>query len=75
MVTVGKAVPPRGVDLAEAARLRDAVRGIVLESCGEPDLEVPITPAVSVNSVLVPPACLMVALHAGGETIGCVRES
>jgi 1-acyl-sn-glycerol-3-phosphate acyltransferase len=62
-VTVGKAVPPRGVDLAEAARLRDAVRAIVLESCGEPDLEVPITPVVSVDSVLVPPACLMVALH------------
>ncbi len=38
-VTIGEAVLPHGVTLADAARLRDAVRAIVLEGCGEPDLE------------------------------------
>jgi 1-acyl-sn-glycerol-3-phosphate acyltransferase len=37
-VTVGEAVAARGATLADAARLREAVRAIVLEGCGEPDL-------------------------------------
>ena len=38
-VTIGGAVASQGATLADAARLRDAVRAIVLEGCGEPDLE------------------------------------
>jgi hypothetical protein len=38
-VTVADRVTPQGATLADAARLRDAVRAIVLEGCGEPDLE------------------------------------
>jgi 1-acyl-sn-glycerol-3-phosphate acyltransferase len=38
-MTIGDAVAPQGATLAEAARLCDAVRAIVLEGCGEPDLE------------------------------------
>jgi 1-acyl-sn-glycerol-3-phosphate acyltransferase len=38
-VMIGGPVAPQGATLADAARLRDAVRAIVLEGCGEPDLE------------------------------------
>ncbi len=38
--TIGDPVAPQGTTLADAARLRDAVRAIVLEGCGEPDLEI-----------------------------------
>ncbi len=38
-VTIGEAVAPQGSTLAEAARLRDAVRAIMLKDCDEPDLE------------------------------------
>jgi 1-acyl-sn-glycerol-3-phosphate acyltransferase len=37
-VTLGEAVASQGATLAEAARLRDAVRAIVPEGCGEPDI-------------------------------------
>ncbi len=38
-VTIGDAIAPRDGSLAEAARLRDAARAVVLKACGEPDLE------------------------------------
>ena len=38
-VTIGEAIAPRGTSLAEAARLRDAARAVVLQACGEPDLQ------------------------------------
>ncbi len=38
-VTIGDAVLPQGTALADAARLRDAIRTIVLKGCGEPDLD------------------------------------
>ena len=38
-VAIGDAVLPQAGDLAEAARLRDVVRAVMLKSCGEPDLE------------------------------------
>ena len=37
-VTIGETVAAQGATLAEAARLRDVARAIVLEHCGEPDL-------------------------------------
>jgi acyl carrier protein len=37
-VTIGAPVRPEGTDWAAAVKLRDAVRGKILESCGEPDL-------------------------------------
>lgn len=37
-VTIDEAIAWHGTTLAEAARLRDAVRAIVLEGCVEPDL-------------------------------------
>jgi 1-acyl-sn-glycerol-3-phosphate acyltransferase len=39
IVTIAAAIAPQGITLAEAARVRDAVRAIVLKGCGEPDLE------------------------------------
>jgi len=39
-VTIGEAIAPRDTTLAEAVRLRDAARAVVLNACGEPDLEV-----------------------------------
>ncbi len=38
VVHIDKPVLPRGKDFAAAVRLRDEVRAIVLERCGEPDL-------------------------------------
>ncbi len=38
-VWIGESVLPHGATLADAAYLRDAVRAVVLEGCGEPDLE------------------------------------
>ncbi|MDH3745713.1 MAG: AMP-binding protein [Acidobacteriota bacterium] len=38
-VTVGEPIEADGKDLAAAARLRDAVRDVILRHCGEPDLQ------------------------------------
>lgn len=38
VVRVGKAVRSEGSDFSSAVRLRDNVRAVVLEACGEPDL-------------------------------------
>ena len=40
-VAVGDALTPEGPTLADAARLRDAARAVVLQLCGEPDLATP----------------------------------
>ncbi len=40
-VSIAAAVAPRGGDLMEAARLREAVRATMLRLCGEPDLGPP----------------------------------
>ena len=37
-VTIGEPIVPKGDSLAEAARLRDLSRAVVLNGCGEPDL-------------------------------------
>jgi len=39
-VRIGEPVAPLGPSLADAARLRDHVRAIMLSLCGEPDLEI-----------------------------------
>jgi 1-acyl-sn-glycerol-3-phosphate acyltransferase len=36
-VHIGKAVTPQGSDFTAAVRLRDQVRAVMLEHCGEPD--------------------------------------
>ena len=37
-ITIGDAIVPSGDSLAEAARLRDLSRAVILKDCGEPDL-------------------------------------
>ena len=44
-VTIAPPIMPTGTDLASIVRLRDAVRGVILAGCGEPDLGELIKPA------------------------------
>jgi 1-acyl-sn-glycerol-3-phosphate acyltransferase len=44
-VTIAPPVMPAGTDLAAIVKLRDAVRGVILAGCGEPDLGELIKPA------------------------------
>ena len=47
-------IRPSGTDLASVARLRDAVRGVILAGCGEPDLFDLIKPAQSTHPATRP---------------------
>ncbi|MFZ2155444.1 MAG: hypothetical protein WAV72_04905 [Bradyrhizobium sp.] len=46
-VEIGEPVMPSGADFTSGLRLRDAVRNVMLASCGEPDLGELIKPASS----------------------------
>jgi 1-acyl-sn-glycerol-3-phosphate acyltransferase len=46
-VVIADPIRPSGTDLAALARLRDAVRAVILAGCGEPDLGELIKPAPS----------------------------
>jgi 1-acyl-sn-glycerol-3-phosphate acyltransferase len=49
-VRIEDAIIPSGTDFASLVQLRDAVRGVILTHCGEPDLGELVKPPASANS-------------------------